>query len=165
MYKKIVNTKAVAVLCMSSPFFDGKFNFNTKVKLLFLCFVRDTFLKIMSIFNRGRLISGSFYLAQFSHLLFRSEKIKNITFNYDYRRGGEDWDFFVKALTKGDILILPRRLLKFRYSVGSSTSDKVNKAEKWKSYSLLISRLPVKFRRSLFYFLFKLYISIFSLKS
>lgn len=162
MNNVISDSNSVAVLCLSKSIFENNFDFALKIKIGVLRFVRDLFLLISYILNDKKLYLGAFYLPQFSHMLFNYKFIKDIKFNYDYRRGGEDWDFFAKSLLRGNVSILPERLLLFRYSTGSSTSNRLNLHKKWESYRLLAKRLPKKFKSSFFYKLFKMYINSFS---
>jgi hypothetical protein len=92
--------------------------------------------------------------------MFIKDAIANQKFKFVYRHGGEDWDFFIQTLNKGDVRIVPKKLLLFRYSGESSTSKKINRERKWNSYSLLAKRIPNKYKKSIFYFLFLGYIKI-----
>lgn len=161
MRRKLEEGDCVAAICFSEPVFEGNFGLTEKVKLLFLAAVRDICIFTGYLFNGGVVYPSSFYLCQMSHVMFRRDPIRGQKFNYDYRRGGEDWDFFAQTLKKGEIAVLPRKLLEFRYSKGSSTDNPVNRANKWKSYTLLRSRLTGKFRKWPFYELLGLYIKMF----
>jgi len=153
--------KASGAVCFSRSFFTPGFKFRERIKLLPLMLIRDLSLIVSLIFNRGHLFPGAFYLCQLSHMMFRREMVKKLKFNYDYRRGGEDWDFIIQAQKLGPIRVVPHRLLFFRYALGSSTFTDLNLKLKWQSYSLLASRLSHKFRRGLFYRMFLFYIKIF----
>ena len=50
-------------------------------------------------------------------MMFKRKMIEEQKFNYDYRRGGEDWDFFVQTLKKGSIAIIPKKLVIFRVKI------------------------------------------------
>lgn len=67
-------------------------------------------------------------------MVLKHDLIKDQKFSYKYRRGGDDWEFFVQTLNKGEISILPKKLLIFRYSKGSPTGKSINR-KKWNSYS------------------------------
>lgn len=149
------------VICFSKSYFHPDFNFFERIKLYPLMLIRDMSLMAEFLFNHGYLNLTSFYLCQISHMLFKADAVKTLKFRYSYRRGGEDWDFFIQVLSRGGIKILPERLLKFRYSPGSSTDTLLNRRLKWKSYALLASRLPVNFKQGIFYKLFLRYISVF----
>lgn len=148
-------------ICFSKSYFHPDFNFFERIKLYPLMLIRDISLMAAYLFNHGYLYPTSFYLCQISHMLFKADTVKTLKFRYDYRRGGEDWDFFIQVLTRGSIKILPERLVKFRYSPGSSTDSLLNRRLKWKSYGLLENRLPVNFKRGIFYKLFLQYIKLF----
>lgn len=164
--KKMINIlenddSCTGVICFSKSYFHPDFIFFERMKLYPLMLIRDISLMAAYLFNHGYLYPTSFYLCQISHMMFKAETVKSLRFNYDYRRGGEDWDFFIQVLTRGGIKILPERLVKFRYSPGSSTDSLINRRLKWKSYGLLANRLPVNFKRGIFYKLFLQYIKLF----
>lgn len=161
MEKKLVDKRNSAAICFSRPVFDGYFPLGEKLKLLFLAAIRDIFLLAGYFLNKKSVYRSSFYLCQMSHAMFRRSAIKGQKFNYDYRRGGEDWDFFAQTLKKGGIAVVPKKLIAFRYSRGSSTDDPVNRANKWKSYSLLRDRLPKEFRKWPFFQLLGIYIDMY----
>src|SRR3989344_989256 len=148
-----------AAVCLSRPKFETGFKFRRKLHLRLLALWKDFALLSMA-FNGSKLFLNSFYLCQLSHMLFYAKALKNFTFNYDYRRGGEDWDLIIQVLKKGPIKVVHQRLLNFRYSPGSSTEDPINQKKKWDSYRFLARRLPQKFKRGIFYRLFLRYIGI-----
>lgn len=154
------NPKVVGVTCMSHPQFEAGFDFKHRLKLLPLTVIRDISL-FATIFNRSQLFSAAFYLCQLSHIIFRTQSLKRFKFNYDYRRGGEDWDLISQAVLQGPILVLRRQLLIFRYSPGSSTENLVNQRLKWQSYRLLVSRLPSPLKQGIYYQLLLRYIKHF----
>ena len=160
MEKFFVDRKTVAALCFSKDFFETGISFEAKTKLKLLTAIRDTFLMMSHIINNGNLYPESFYLCQFSHLLFKSKFIKKLKFDYDFRHGGEDWDFFVKSMIHGRIKIVPKRLLLFRYSPGSSTYIPLNRKKKWSAYKLVLKKIPNRFKKGLFGKLFEFYIEI-----
>lgn len=155
------DTRKVAAVCLSKSIFESRFNLFEKIKLVPLIFIRDTGLLCGYLFNDKNLFPQSFYLCQISYMMFRKDKVKDHKFSYDYRHGGEDWDFFVQTLKKGDIRVVPQKLLLFRYSPGSSTDDPVNRQRKWRSYSLLVKRLPERFKKGLFHDLLLQYIKLY----
>lgn len=155
------NPKVTAAICLSKQCFEKGFSLFHKLRLYPLMFIRDLSFGFSLIFHQGYLYPSSFYLCQLSHMIFRVSCVKKLKFNYDYRHGGEDWDFIIKALKVGPIKIVPQQLLIFCYSPGSSTFKEMNLTNKWKSYSLLASRLSEKFRQGYFYKLFLLYIKTF----
>ena len=155
------DTKASGAVCFSRSIFAPGFMTLEKIKLFPLMLIRDLSLITSLVFNRGCLFPGAFYLCQLSHMMFRKKMVKKLKFNYDYRRGGEDWDFIIQAQKFGPIKIVPHQLLLFQYAPGSSTFTAQNLKLKWQSYSLLADRLRQKFRRGLFYQMFLLYIKMF----
>jgi glycosyltransferase involved in cell wall biosynthesis len=155
------NTQYAAAVCLSLPKFEPGFCFIEKIKLLPLMIIRDISLIYAYLFNHGYLYPSSFYLCQLSHMIFKNENAKNIDFNHEYLHGGEDWDFIIKNLLHGPIVIVPKKLLLFRYSPDSSTNLLINRQLKWQSYSLLASRLPSEFQKGLYHYLFLKYINLF----
>ena len=160
----IKNGDYSAAVCFSQPAYDPGFNLAERIKLIPLTVIRDISLWTGYFFNNKCLYTDAFYLCQFSHMIFKRKNIEYQKFNYNYRYGGEDWDFFVQTLKKGRIGILPRKLLLFRYSPGSSTDEPLNRIKKWKSYLLLTESLPKKFKKGVFYYLLLSYIYIFGRK-
>lgn len=150
-----------AVLCLSKSIFDPRYSLKFKMLLRPLMFIRDASLIGAYLFHNSYIYPTSFYFCQISHMIFRSKYIKNLRFNADYIHGGEDWDFFVQLLKIAPFRILPKRLLIFRYSRGSSTDTPINRERKWKSYTVLGERLPDEFKRGIYYWLFLRYINIF----
>jgi|GEM_PF-6296595 len=155
----------VAVTCLSEPFFDRNFSVRDKIRILPLNLIRDLAIFFGYFFNNGALYPGAFYLCQISHMMFVSDKIKSQKFNYDYRYGGEDWDFFAQTLQQGKIGIIPQKLVRFRYVPGSSTVNPTNRIKKWKSYLLLAKRVSPRFKKNIFYVLLLLYIYLFGGKN
>lgn len=155
------NSKLVGVICYSNATFDTSFKLIDKFKLYLLMTIRDFFIHIFYVFNRKYLYPAAFYLCQISHMMFKASIVKNLSFDYSYRRGGEDWDFVNRLLYKGPIGILPKRLLLFRYSQNSSTGQEINKQLKWQSYMTLASSLKPDRTGSIFFKLFLRYIKIF----
>lgn len=157
--------KCAAAVCFSDSFFYPYFSLTEKIKLYLLMLVRDINLIFSYLINSTYLFKTAFYLCQISHMMFKTEKIRKIRFNYDYRRGGEDWDFFIQTMSLGPIKIIPKKLLLFRYSQNSSTSSPLNRKLKWLSYSKLASRLPNHMKKSIYYQLFISYIKIFKVNN
>jgi len=155
------NSRVLAAICLSKSIFDDNFDLIDKLRLLPLTAVRDLSILSGYFLNQKSIYKDAFYLCQISHMMFVRDAVVSQKFNYDYRHGGEDWDFIYKCLEKGTIKILPKRLLFFRYASNSSTFQVVNRIKKWTSYRLLISRLPESIKKGLFYKLFTIYIFLF----
>lgn len=152
------NKRSSGAVCLSSLLFSNDFSVTARLKIVTFIALRNLGLLLGYVFNRGSLYPSSFYFCQLSHMVFRRSVVNKLKFNYDYRRGGEDWDFVISAQKHGPIQIIPQSLLHFYYSPGSSTFTPINQKLKWQSYLLLISRLPKKLTKGLFYHLFLLYI-------
>lgn len=161
MIKEVESDRSsVASLCFSNPFFEGDFTINEKLKLLSLCLVRDLVLICNYYANKHCLIRTGFYLPQISHMLFLKEKVVDIRFDYQYRRGGEDWAYFAECLKRGKIRMTTKRLLNFRYSKGSSTMQPINIKLKWESYQRVLDNLDNSFKVGLLHKLFLKYMEI-----
>jgi len=161
MESRLASNKYVAAVCFSRSVFNNGIGFGERIFLLLLTALRDALLLAGFLFNRKTVYPSSFYLCHVSHTMFKRDLIKGQKFNYDYRRGGEDWDFFVQTLRRRKITVVPKKLLIFRYSRGSSTDNPANRANKWKSYTLLRSRLTGKFRKWPYFQLLGGYIKMF----
>lgn len=164
MRKVLNNNNFAACICLSETVFENGFNIKEKLKLVPLVLIRDIGLLVGYLINNKSVIPASFYLCQMSHMMFKRKFIIGSKFDYKYRHGGEDWDFFIKAMNKGMIRILPKKLILFRYSLGSSTDDPINRKKKWDSYRLLLKNLQIKYKNGIFNRLFILYISLFEVK-
>lgn len=156
-----LDPKASAIVCLSSLLFAPNFPPRKRFRIMSFVFLRNLGLLLGYLLNRGNIFPTSFFFCQLSHMVFRASVAEKLKFNYDYRRGGEDWDFVTQAQKFGPVRVMPQRLLLFRYALGSSTFTKENLKQKWKSYTLLTSRLNREFRQGIFYRLFLLYIKLF----
>ncbi|MFZ2201851.1 MAG: glycosyltransferase, partial [Microgenomates group bacterium] len=156
-----LNSEAAAAVCLSSLLFAPNFPLRKRFRIILFVSLRNLGLLLGYLLNQGNIFPASFYFCQLSHMAFQTSVAKKLAFNYDYRRGGEDWDFVIQAQKFGPIKTMPRRLLLFRYALGSSTFTEENLKQKWKSYTLLTSRLSREFRQGIFYRLFLLYIKLF----
>lgn len=159
--KLLENPQASGILCLSKTKFEKGFRLKDKLKLYPLMFIRDTLRLIAFFFNNQNIFPSAFYLGHFSHMIFRTSLVNDIKFDYQYRRGGEDWDFFVKAMQKGPIKIVPHKLVYFRHSPGSSTYLAISLKNKWRAYFLLANNLPNSFKKGFLYKLFLFYIKSF----
>lgn len=159
MSRELRKTKSyVGVICFSEKNYLTGFGFKDKIKNKALFSVTKLSFYLAYFFNGKNIFLSSFYSCQFSHMLFRRKLIKDIKFNYAHRRGGEDWDFFVKSLERGPIGIVPKKLIKFRFDPQGSTNQEINRKLKWQSYNLLISSLPENFRSGIFFKMLSMYI-------
>lgn len=150
-----------ATLCLSQRLFEKKFPMLEKAKRTILATIWDLAILASYLFNKGFLFPSAFYLTQVSHMSFRKPIIGSIRFNYDYRTGGEDWDFVFRVSQVSKIKIIVKRMLIFRYSQISSTYTQENIVKKWASYGLLTSRLPKTIKKTIYFKLFQMYIRFF----
>ncbi len=154
--------KVLAAICLSSKYFEKGFSETQKIKRIPHILIQDSGLLLGYLFNKKYLFRSSYFLCLLSQMMFKKTALKGFSFNYDYRRGGEDWDLVTKVLKKGKIRILPERLIIFRFSPQSSTFEKESQKLKWQSYSLLNSRLSNIFKKGLYYQLFLFYTKLSS---
>lgn len=159
--KNIEESDSIGSVALSTPMFYKKVSSTFKIKILILSFIRDYFQILFYIFNSKKIIPSAFYLCQLSHLLFKAEVIKGISFDSNYNFGGEDWKFTLEVMDNGSFRIVPRRLVRYRYHNKSSTFKRKNRLNKWNSYKQLFGELDKRNIKGLMRVLFKLYISAF----
>lgn len=156
----IQQTNSPASLCLTFPYIDGPYPLLEVLKLFLLNLIKTTSLVSLVIFNQAKLPKSAFYLSQISHMLFRSKSISNLKFNQNMI-AAEDWDFFVNTTHSKPLTIVPRFLVKFRYSWNSNTNSSTVRAKKWQTYQNLHSQLPNSHKSGIFSKLFLLYIHSF----
>lgn len=154
------NTAAPASLCLTDEFFDGKFNLFYKIKIKLLNYARLFVLIFCSLFLKKKLPQSGFYLAQLSHMIFKKNAIKNISFDTSLA-AGEDMKFVVEVTKKKTVHIVPRKLVLFRYEPKSNTQSEMVRKNKWNSYKEVLKFLPKVHKQGLLYYLFLKYIRIF----
>jgi glycosyltransferase involved in cell wall biosynthesis len=156
----IQKNNGVSTLCLTSEYFDGNFPLSYKVKIRILNLIRIFVLLYCYLFNGKRLIKSGFYLAQISHMIFDKKKVQNIRFN-ERTVAAEDWEYVVEVTKSFETIIIPKKMVNFRYEPRSNThSDKVVK-NKWNAYKELLDRVPLTHKQGLLYKLFLKYIGIF----
>lgn len=154
------NPKVAATWSMSHTIFENDFPLKEKPKLFVLNFIRDLMSFFLYVTNNKNLSRSGFYLPQISHLIFRTKIAKQARFDYRYRRGGEDWAYFARVMSMGNIQIIPKRLVLFRYSAKSSTMTAINRRLKWQSYARVLGDLPSSYKSGLLHQLFLAYLRI-----
>lgn len=153
------NSDAVASLCLTDEFFDGKFDFFYKIKIKFLNLARYFVLIFYSILRYRRLPKSGFYLGQLSHMLFKNNVLK-IRFREDLY-AGEDMEFIAKSTLEKDLIIIPKKLVRFRYEPKSNTQSLAVVKNKWNSYEKVIRDLPDSHKEGILFVLFLKYIRMF----
>jgi len=151
-------SNAGASMCFVNPYFSGYYPFREKLKVILINKFRQAALTYSFFFNNRFLTPNLFWTCQLSHSIFRRSSIGNYVFEYKYRRGGEDWAIFIYILKRGQIVVVPEKLVKFRYEINSSTNQKINQLNKWQSYTILKNNLPVDFKKGMGFKLFGLYL-------
>lgn len=155
-------SKAPATVCLTAPFFYGEFPFINKVKLLILNGIKYSVLISSWLINK-KLFLSAFYLCQISHMLFNKRFIEDIKFN-ERTAAGEDWEFIVDVTKLGQVRIIPKSLVKFRYEPKSNTFSPLVRRKKEKAYYDLLKKLPKTHSRGLLNNLFKWYIKYLLVK-
>lgn len=156
------NPQSVASLSLSQPLFSPGLSLKFKIKLTILSAIRDSFQLLFYMFNHRQLPQSAFYLCQLSHLVFKSDQIKNQKFDPAYNYGGEDWKYVLQTMDHGTISIIPQALVRYRYHPQSSTHKKDNLKNKWNSYQQLFSELNQRNISGAMIYLFSKYISTFN---
>lgn len=157
--------KCSATLCFSKAIFSSEYKFKPRIKLYLLMLIRDASLLLFFFIKHKYLSRSAFYLCQISHMMFKKEFLNGMLFNYQFFRGGEDWDFINRLQDNGPVRIIPKKLTIFRYSYNSSTINPINKRMKWNSYLKLADQLSPECKKSIYYKLFLWYISLFHEKT
>lgn len=155
------DNNASATVCFSRAVFSGEYKMTERIKWGLLMIIRDVNLTLSYFLNNKYLPPSAFYLCQLSHMVFKREIVRHMKFDYQYRFGGEDWDFINRVQDKGFIRIVPRMLTIFRYSYSSSTVLPLYKKLKWQSYLKLAKNLSPELKKSNYYRLFLKYIDLF----
>jgi len=154
--------KNAGTMAFTVPLVSNDFSLKSKIKIYALLIIRELALTIFYIFNKQKLPKSAFYLCQVSHLMFRWDTVKELHFDSDYNFGGEDWKYALDVLMRGDIKIIPQRLVKYRYHPQSSIFKSENLRNKWKSYEQLFKEIKKYNIDGIMITLFRAYISVFS---
>ncbi len=157
------DSDSAATVCLTQPYFYGDFPIIQKTKLILLNIIRMTFLSLFWVFNKKQLPKSGFYLCQISHMVFNMKYVKKLKFN-ETAAAAEDWEYNVSATSKKSIRIIPKRLVNFRYEMGSNTFTPIVREKKEKAYYELLNKLPKSHSRGILNFLFRQYIKYFLVK-
>jgi len=159
---KLKTTNSGTSITLSKPLFAKELPILFKLKIYLLSTIRDFFQLMFIVFNNGMVPSSGFYLCQLSHMLFTTNVIKGLKFDDNYNFGGEDWKYVLEVVDKNQkIIIIPDRLVKYRYHKRSSSLKTENRLNKWNSYKQLFHELDKRNINGLMRFLFKKYIATF----
>lgn len=156
------NHATVATVCLSNKIYPQEWPLRRILRLKIINVFKDL-LKILSyLFNQKNLPRSAPFLGQLSHMVFRKSAIKGLRFNPAYKFCG-DWKFILDCLVKGNIRIIPERLVTFRYNSESytATENKKNPLKKFKYYRMLSKEIIKKYGRTFFVRLFDFHIKHF----
>lgn len=159
--KKLKTSSLIGTTTLTQVVFDKKFPLSQKVKILALSAIKDFFQVFFFIFNHQEMARTAFYLCQLSHVLFKTKYIREIKFDGDYSHGGEDWKFMLEVTDHGQIGIIPRRLVRYRYHVASTTRLPIHLKLKWKSYKQIFPAVRKRHMKGFMITLLKYYVKIF----
>lgn len=159
--KNIEESDSIGSIALSTPMFYKKVPPTFKIKILILSFIRDFFQILFYIFNSKKILPSAFYLCQLSHLLFKAKAITGISFDPNYNFGGEDWKFVLEVMDRGSFIIVPKRIVQYRYHNKSSSLMRENRLNKWNSYKQLFSETEKRHLSGVMMVLFAAYIKSF----
>jgi|SRR3989344_3621723 len=153
------NPQLVGTLALSHKIIELGFSFSGYIKILTFNLLRDCLVLISYFTNNKQLKRETPILSQISHMLFRKSKINAIKFDTSYKYC-EDMKFVFQSQTSGQIGIIPRRLVWFRYSSGSNTFTQFRKNnDKPLYYHRLLSEIKNSCSPSLYLKTFEFYIN------
>ncbi|MCJ7805539.1 glycosyltransferase family 2 protein [Patescibacteria group bacterium] len=159
--KNISKGNYVGSVAMSSPLFDKDMPAGFKIKIYILSAIRDIFQLLFYLFHRKTMPRSAFYLCQLSHEVFRADKIKELKFDSNYNFGGEDWKFALEVMDRGMLVIVPKRLVRYRYHKKSTSLKDSYLKNKWNSYRQLFGELKKRKINGIMVWLFGKYIDTF----
>lgn len=152
----------IATVCLSHKIYPREWPLRRILRLKLINVFKDL-LKVFSyLFNRKNLPRSSPFLGQLSHMVFRKSAINGLKFNPRYKFCG-DWKFILNCLAKGNIRIISKRLITFRYNSESYTAmeNKKNPLKKFKYYRWLSQEISRRYGRTFFVKLFDFHIKHF----
>ncbi|AKM83705.1 hypothetical protein A2422_02405 [Candidatus Woesebacteria bacterium RIFOXYC1_FULL_31_51] len=159
---KLKITQSDVTVALSKPIFAKCLSKSFKLKVYLLSLIRDVFQMIFIYLNCGKMPKGGFYLCQLSHMLFKANKIKGLKFDSNYNHGGEDWKYVLEVIDRvQNIIIVPERLVKYRYHKKNVSLNSENLLKKWNSYKQLYRELDKRNINGIMRFLFEIYVSTF----
>lgn len=149
-------------ICLSNKIFPQEWSKKERLRLRLMNLAKDIFRLLAYIANKRCLPRSAPFLGQLSHMVFRKSAINGIRFNPRYKFCG-DWKFILDCLAKGNIRIIPKRLITFRYNSESYTAmeNKKNPLKKFKYYRMLSKEIIKKYGRTFFVRLFDFHIKHF----
>lgn len=156
------NQSLIGTICLSYKIFPQEWSKKERFRLRLMNFVKDIFRLLAYISNQKQLPRSAPFLGQLSHMVFRKSAINELRFDPKYKFCG-DWKFILDCLAKGDIRVIPNKLITFRYNSESytATENKKNPLKKFKYYRMLSKEIIKKYGRTFFVRLFDFHIKHF----
>lgn len=157
-----IDQSASGTVCLSNKILPREWSMKEILRLHFMNSMKDVFRSLAYVFNQKRLPRSAPFLGQLSHMVFRRSAINGLRFDPRYKFCG-DWKFILDCLGKGNIKIIPKRLITFRYNSGSytATENKKNPLKKFKYYRKLLKEITKKWGETFFVKLFDFHIKHF----
>ncbi len=155
--KNLLGEKSIGTVAMSSPLFDKDVSLVFRLKIFLLSSIRNFFQILFYIFNCKVMPKSAFYLCQLSHILFKTEKIKGLSFDANYRFG-EDWKFILEVMNRGDLMIVPKKMVRYRYHINSYSQQNGSLKNKSSFYKRLLEESNNYKVKGIMVWLFKKYI-------
>ena len=150
------SSNAGAVTCLPHFFFSPDFPLKRKIIFFLLNSIRDSALLTSFWLNKKTLPKDGFFLTQFSHVLFRKDVLDRFPSDENYLTAANDWKLMAQILANEKVVILPKRLSRYRYHHKSQSQTK-NKIPRWNYYDKLLKEIPDVCKKGLLFNLFRLY--------
>lgn len=144
----------VGTCCLSYKVFE-EFSATRSLRSM----VKEILFRIYAYTNEFRLPKDLPYLTQLSHMLFSRKKIAKLRFKTDLPFC-EDWIFVLNLLKLGNIRLIPRKLISFRFSKSSYTSQASIANTKGSSYRKMYRIMTELYGRTINTFIFWVYCKI-----
>ena len=117
---------AVATVCLSHKIYPQEWPEKRIFRLKLVNTFKDLLKILLYFFSKKCLPRSAPFLGQLSHMVFRKSAIDELLFDPRYKFCG-DWKFVLDCLGKGNIKIIPKRLITFRYNSESYTATENKK--------------------------------------
>ena len=153
---------AIATICLSRKIYPKEWQPKRIFRLKLVNTFKDLLKILLYFFSKKCLPRSAPFLGQLSHMVFRKSTIDELLFDPRYKFCG-DWKFILNCLAKGNIRIIPKRLITFRYNSESYTAmeNKKNPLKKFKYYRKLLKEITKKWGETFFVKLFDFHIKHF----
>ena len=113
----IQNGGFAATVALSRAVFAPSFPLAAALRMRLFVMARNAALLACAALGPRGLPLSAFYLCQLSHAVFKRAAIAASRFGSQI--GGEDWSFMLDVMGAGEVGVVPRRLVRYRFRVGS----------------------------------------------